>query len=226
MKKVAFYACVVVLVLSSCKGGFSPKDVKLTNEADTASYYIGYSIGQQLFSSGISDIKNEAVVKGMQDAFDEVELSMAEMQLFMQEYFTKMQERQSEESLAAGKTFLESNKTKSGVVTLPDGLQYKVIKEGSGIKPGLEDEVDVIYHGTLVDGTVFDSTKERGDTALFAVNGMIPGFTEALMLMNEGSIWEVYIPSDLAYGPQGRGAIKPNSVLIFELNMVKVHKSE
>ena len=136
--------------------------------------------------------------------------------------------KENENNLKEGEKFLEENKKKSGVVTTPSGLQYKIIKEGDGIKPSIQDNVDVIYHGTLIDGTVFDSSKERGKTESMSVSRVVAGFSEALTLMPEGSIWEVYIPADLGYGTNVRpgGLIKPNSVLIFEIDLVKVIKPE
>ncbi|MDR1173024.1 MAG: FKBP-type peptidyl-prolyl cis-trans isomerase, partial [Bacteroidales bacterium] len=130
-------------------------------------------------------------------------------------------------NLKEGQDFLEENKKKQGVVTLPSGVQYEIVKEGTGAKPTEGDQVNVVYHGTLVDGTMFDSSRERGDTATFNVNGVVPGFKEALTLMNEGSSWKVYIPSELGYGERGAGGqIKPNSVIIFEIDLIKVNKQE
>ena len=148
--------------------------------------------------------------------------------MYLQYFFTNLQTRVSEKALKEGQDWLEANKKKQGVVTLPSGLQYKIIKEGTGVKPTAEDLVEVIYHGTLIDGTVFDSTKERGDTATIPLFRVVQGFSEALTLMNEGSIWEVYIPAELGYGMnvQPGGPIPPQSTLIFELNLVKVLKGE
>ena len=124
-----------------------------------------------------------------------------------------------------GEKFLADNKTEEGVTTLPSGLQYKVLKAGSGPKPGLHDQVTVHYTGTLIDGTVFDSSVQRGQPASFAVNGVIPGWTEALQLMNTGSKWQLFIPYNLAYGEQGAGEkIGPYSTLIFEVELLKIGK--
>lgn len=124
----------------------------------------------------------------------------------------------------AGSDFLAQNKTKSGVVTLPDGLQYKIVTEGTGQKPGLNDRVTVDYEGHLVNGVVFDSSYQRGQPATFGVDAVIPGWTEALQLMPVGSTWELYIPSNLAYGEAGApGAIGPNEVLIFKVHLISIN---
>lgn len=125
----------------------------------------------------------------------------------------------------SGEAFLTGNKSKPGIVSLPSGLQYKVIKQGNGAKPADTDTVTVDYSGTLIDGTEFDSSYKRGQPATFPVNGVIPGWTEALKLMNEGSTWELFIPSSLAYGENGAPpAIGPNETLIFKVNLIKVNK--
>ncbi|GAB6011861.1 FKBP-type peptidyl-prolyl cis-trans isomerase [Viscerimonas tarda] len=126
--------------------------------------------------------------------------------------------------IEAGKKFMEENKAKEGVVTLPDGLQYKVITEGTGEKPTAGSQVKVHYTGTLIDGTVFDSSVERGEPAVFGVNQVIPGWTEALQLMPVGSKWLVYVPAELGYGSQSQGAIKPYSTLIFEVELLSIEK--
>lgn len=138
----------------------------------------------------------------------------------------QMQGTQTNNSLSKGDAFLEANKHKPGVITLPDGLQYKVITNGTGPKPTLSDMVTVHYAGTLVDGKEFDSSYKRGQPATFPVSGVIAGWTEALQLMPSGSTWELYIPASLAYGEQGMPpVIGPNEVLIFKVNLIDVKKS-
>jgi FKBP-type peptidyl-prolyl cis-trans isomerase FklB len=229
-KHTAFGILVsATLLLASCGGGKPDYKVSLKNDADSASYYFGYFNGKQTAAQGLDDINIDAVAKGWQDAKKNVKLEESDEQvgMFMQKYFLAAQTRMGEKNKKAGVEFLEANAKKAGVVTSPSGLQYKIVKEGSGVKPAKEDMVDVVYHGTLVDGTVFDSSKERGDTVNFNVGGVVPGFSEALTLMNEGSIWEIYIPSELGYGERAAGGqIKPNSTLIFEINLVKVKKQE
>ena len=222
---------VASILLASCGGGKPNYKVSLKNDVDSASYYFGYFNGKQLAAQGgLDDLNTDAIAKGWRDAQKNVELveTDEDVNMFMQKFFMNVQTRAQEKSRKEGQDFLEANKKKQGVVTLPSGLQYRIIEEGSGIKPTTEDVVDVVYHGTLIDGTVFDSSIERNDTASFEVNGVVAGFSEALTLMNEGSKWEVFIPSDLGYGEMGRygSPIKPNSVLIFEIDLVKVIKAE
>jgi len=229
-KHVVFSILVsAIILLASCGGGKPNYKVSLKTDSDSVSYYYGYFSGKQSKEQGL-EINTDALAKGWQDGQNGVEIkeSMEEVNMFMQKYFMNLQARNSEKALKEGQSFLENNKKKQGVVTLPSGLQYKIIREGAGIKPSKEDMVELVYHGTLPDGNVFDSSKETGDTVSFNVGGVVEGFSEALTLMNEGSIWEVYIPSDMGYGerPPYGSQIKPNSVLIFEIDLVKVVKSD
>jgi len=233
-KHLAFFGTLTmaIFLLASCGGGKPNYKVSLKNDTDSVSYYIGYSMGAQVANSDIDNFNIDAMAKGVQEAIKHGkkvdEEKMQEMQMFMQVYFTKLQTRVNEKNLKEGEKFLEENKKKSGVVTLPSGVQYKIIKDGTGIKPTREDQVEVIYHGSLPDGTVFQSTKDSGEAVPFQVGGVVPGFSEALTLMSEGAIWEVYIPAELGYGEHVRqgGPIPPNSALIFEINLVKVIKGE
>ncbi|MDR3094876.1 MAG: FKBP-type peptidyl-prolyl cis-trans isomerase [Bacteroidales bacterium] len=227
MKKLTYFAIISlsVMILYSC--GSKPNyKVALKADVDSVGYYLGYY--QSVSMRGLADEVNiDAIAKGWAEgrvAPDSVlQESMQKAQMYLNQYFQTAQIRQGEKALKEGQDFLEANKKKQGIVTMPSGLQYRIIKEGTGIKPAKEDNVDVVYHGTLTDGTVFDSSKERQDTVTFPVGGVVPGFSEALTLMPEGSIWEVFIPSELGYGENPRGGkIKANSVLIFELNLVKV----
>ena len=146
-------------------------------------------------------------------------------QQLLNAYFTKLQSKKGAANIAVGRKFLEENKAKPGVVTLPSGLQYIVIKEGLGNSPTINDKVTCHYHGTLVSGKVFDSSVDRGQPIQFAVNGVIPGWTEALQLMKPGSKWKLFIPSELAYGDQQKGQdIEANSVLIFEVELISIDK--
>ena len=231
MQKNFSILVAAIILLASCGGGKPNYKVSLKKEVDSVSYYFGYYLGIQLAYAEfekVEDVKFNALAKGMKEAieigkeFDE--LKMQEIQMFLSQYMGKIQIRASEKALKEGQEWLEANKKKQGVVTLPSGLQYKIIKEGTGIKPTIEDLVDIVYHGSLIDGTVFDSARDRGEPTPFNVGQVVPGFSEALTLMNEGSIWEVYIPAELGYGDRPGGRIPPNSVLIFEINLVKVNK--
>ena len=231
-KHIVFSILVTAtMLLASCGGGKPNYKAPLKNDVDSASYYLGYNMGANMAYSDFEDVNINAFARGMQEALkrgkDVDEEKMMEMQMFWTTFSVTLQTRAGEKDLKAGQEFLEANKKKSGVVTLPSGLQYKIIKEGTGAKPTMEDMAEVVYHGTLIDGTVFDSSKDRGDTATFGVSMVVEGFSEALTLMNEGSIWEVYIPSELGYGSMGSPPlIKPNCVIIFEIEMVKVIKND
>ncbi len=218
-----FFTCAT----GSVAGQSVNYNVPLRNSTDSASYYIGISMGTSIASADFESFNTDALAKGAQEAIKagkNIDVQkMQEISMYLNQYFTKLQARVSERDLKAGQDFLEANRKKQGVIVLPSGLQYKIIREGTGIKPTGEDSVKAEYHGTLIDGTVFDSTKDRGETTTFHVKSVVPGFGEALTLMNEGSIWRVYIPSELGYGERGAGQqIKPNSVIIFEINLVKV----
>lgn len=192
---------------------------------DKISYALGLSIGNNFRSTGIKEVDFDSFLKGLKDVMNEVPVAMSyeEAQHVMNEYFTKLQADRLELNKKAGDEFLAINKKKAGVVTLASGLQYEIIKEGNGSKPAATDQVECHYHGTLIDGTVFDSSVERGEPATFGVNQVIPGWVEALQLMPEGSKWRLFIPSNLAYGERGAGqSIEPNSALIFEVEILNI----
>tara|TARA_B110000977_G_C10868079_1_gene412406 strand:- start:336 stop:809 length:474 start_codon:yes stop_codon:yes gene_type:complete len=156
---------------------------------------------------------------------------MTEMQAFQQQQMAQQEEEAgkiAEQNMAKGESFLVENGTKDGVLTTESGLQYKIITAGSGAKPEATDTVEVHYAGTLIDGTEFDSSYTRGATVSFPVNGVIPGWTEALQLMSVGSKWQLFIPSALAYGPGGTGGgpIGPNATLIFDVELVSIKGTE
>ncbi len=201
--------------------------MKYTEEQDKVSYCLGLSIASNLLTSGVKTISMEPFVNALETAYagKQPELSPEEANKVLQEFFGKVQAEQAEQAVAAGKKFLEENSKKEGVVTLESGLQYKVITAGEGEKPTAGDSVKCHYEGTLIDGTVFDSSIKRGEPAVFPVNGVIKGWTEALQLMPAGSKWKLYIPSDLAYGAQGAGnIIGPHTTLIFEVELLEIQK--
>lgn len=192
---------------------------------DKISYALGLSIGNNFMSSGIKNIDPESFLKGLQDVINgnQAAISYEEAQQILNDYFSKLQEDRLELNLKAGEEFLAINKNRPGVVTLPSGLQYEILKEGNGPKPKVTDQVKCHYHGTLIDGTVFDSSVERGQPATFGVNQVIPGWVEALQLMPVGSKWKLFIPANLAYGKAGAGqSIEPNSALIFEVEILDI----
>lgn len=195
-------------------------------EMDSVSYSLGILLGQNLKSQGFEKLDEQSLNAGIHDmlAGNEPRLSMEEANTIIQQYMQKKQEAQYQGNIEAGKAFLEANAQREEVKVTPSGLQYEVLTEGTGAKPGATDKVTVHYHGMLTDGTVFDSSVERGQPATFGVNQVISGWTEALQLMTEGSKWKLYIPSDLAYGPRGAGQkIGPYATLIFEVELLKVN---
>lgn len=189
------------------------------------SYALGLSIANNFLTSGIKEVELESFVKGFQDVMNnkELEISYDDAKNIINEFFTKLQEEKLDINLKAGQEFLAINKNKAGVVTLPSGLQYEILVKGEGKTPAATDQVKCHYHGTLIDGTVFDSSVQRGEPATFGVNQVIQGWVEALQLMPTGSKWRLYIPSELAYGQAGAGqAIEPNSALIFDVELLDI----
>ncbi len=194
---------------------------------DKLSYAWGLAMGQQLHGMGVNDLDVESYADAVKAVMDRTEPKMKpeEAQKLINEYLQKLQGEMEAAAKAAGQKFLAENKTKEGVQETASGLQYIVEKEGTGAKPGAEDEVTVHYTGKLLDGTVFDSSVNRGEPATFPLNRVIPGWTEGVQLMSEGAKYVFFIPSDLAYGPQGvPNAIPPHSTLIFEVELLKVNK--
>ena len=192
---------------------------------DEVSYALGLSIGQNFKASGIKAITSEDFIAGLQDALAEREPQRTNERAreVINQLFMRLQQEEAELNAAAGKEYQEIMRHKSGVVTLPSGLQYEIIKEGKGAKPKATDKVRVHYHGTLINGVVFDSSVERGEPAEFPLNAVIPGWTEILQLMPVGSKWRVVIPSELAYGSRGAGdVIRPNMTLIFEIELLDI----
>lgn len=196
-------------------------------EMDKVSYCLGLSISSNLLMSGIKSINKEAFVSAIDDAFSgkTPSISPEEANKTLQDFFSKVQAKMSGEALENGKKFLEDNANNEGVNILESGLQYKVIEEGSGEKPTENDQVKCHYEGKLISGQVFDSSYKRNEPATFPVNGVIKGWVEAIQMMNVGSKWQLYIPSDLAYGSQGAGqAIGPNETLIFDVELLEIIK--
>ncbi len=200
-------------------------------ELDRISYALGLSMGQNFRASGIDKIDVQDFADGVASVFygSEPKMSYDEAKAEIQKYFTALEAKQQAEAAkmgeineAAGKKYLEENGKRVEVKTLPSGLQYEVLTEGDGPMPKSTDRVEVHYTGKLIDGTVFDSSVDRGAPATFGVTQVIPGWVEALQLMKAGSKWRLFIPSQLAYGPQGAGPIGPNSTLIFDVELLRV----
>lgn len=192
---------------------------------DKLSYALGMSMASNLMNSGLRQIDVDSFVKAFTEIMDNKTTSMSpqEANQILQDYFTKQQDEMLNKNLEAGKAFLEENKKKEGVIALPSGLQYEILNEGDGDIPKATDKVKCHYHGTLLDGTVFDSSVQRGQPAVFGVNQVIKGWVEALQLMSVGSKWRLFIPSNLAYGEQGAGgSIEPNSTLIFDVELLGI----
>ena len=192
---------------------------------DKFSYGLGMGIGQNLLSMGVDNMNIEDFVKALKDVLSgaKTEMSHSEAQQVVNEHFRKLAEAAYEQNKASGEAFLAANAKKEGVTVLPSGLQYEVITEGDGKKPLATDRVQCHYEGTLIDGTVFDSSIKRGEPAVFGVNQVIKGWVEALQLMQEGAKWRLYIPYDMAYGEHGAGEmIPPYSALVFDVELIKV----
>ncbi len=192
---------------------------------DKFSYGLGMGIGQNLLSMGVKDMSVEDFVKGMSDvlAGNKTGMTHMEAQKVVNEHFRKLAEEAYAVNKEAGEKFLAENAKKEGVVVLPSGLQYEVLVEGNGKKPSATDRVQCHYEGTLIDGTVFDSSIKRGEPAVFGVNQVIMGWVEALQLMQEGAKWRLYIPYNMAYGENGAGEmIPPYSALVFDVELIKV----
>ena len=194
---------------------------------DKVSYALGLSIGNNFQNSGIKQLQVADFVKGLEDVLGEKQpaISYEEAKQVINDYFMKLQQERLEINKQAGAEFLEINRHKAGVVELPSGLQYEILKQGTGAKPSANDKVKCHYHGTLINGTVFDSSVQRGEPATFGISQVIPGWIEALQLMPVGSKWRLFIPSNLAYGEHGAGdVIEPNSTLIFDVELLDIVK--
>lgn len=215
----------LLLLLSTIVFTNNSKAQTLEEIIDKVSYAIGLDIAKSLTESGLDNLKVEKISAAMSDYFEgkPTEMDVSETKKVINDFFALKSKMESEAKIEVGKKFLEENKLKEGVITLPSGLQYIVMKEGEGDKPSLTSKVTTHYHGTLIDGTVFDSSVERNKPATFPVNGVIKGWTEALQLMNVGSKWKLFLPYDLAYGERGAGSsIGPYETLIFEVELLGI----
>lgn len=191
---------------------------------DKVSYALGIGIGRQLAQMGATDINTDDFGQAIKDTISgRLQLDEQEAQMIVQDFFQRKSEEQAKNAKAEGENFLAENGKKEGVVVLPSGLQYQVLREGNGNKPSATDQVECHYEGTLINGQVFDSSYKRGQTATFGLNQVIKGWTEGLQLMQEGAKYRFFIPYHLAYGAQGAGQnIPPYATLIFDVELVKV----
>jgi len=225
-------AIAVIFAAVSCDQSGSVKEVKLETDADSVGYAIGVLVGannnQQIESApGGGDINTEAMASAFRSAIldEETAITREEADAIVRRYFEGAGEEEAQSNLEEGYAFLEENKQREGIQVTESGLQYEILEEGTGATPGANDQVKVHYHGTLIDGTVFDSSVERGEPATFGVSQVIPGWTEALLMMKEGSKWKIYLPSLIAYGERGAGQnIGPNTTLIFEVELLEIVK--
>jgi len=243
MKPVAAVACLAVgigiLWSAETAPNVAPKAetasaITFKTDQEKASYAIGYRAGTQ-FRTQEAQIDMAMMIQGLKDGMsgqkpalpdDQANQVVMAFQKEMQDKMAKKRQELADKNLAEGKVFLEANAKKEGIKVLPSGLQYKVLKEGTGKTPLATDRVKVNYRGTLINGTEFDSSYKRNQPAEFPANAVIKGWIEALQLMKEGAKWELTIPADLAYGPAGRTNIPPNSVLIFEVELLEVVKPD
>ena len=234
MRKGFYFLSAVLFMIAgmSCQQKKAGSSIKLETAADSAGYAIGILVGnnnkEQIKSApGGEEINLQAMAEGFRLSTLEEggAITMEEADQILRSYFEQAGEKAGQANLESGNAFLEQNKGRNGVSVTESGLQYEVLKQGSGEKPGDADQVRVHYHGTLIDGTVFDSSVDRGEPVVFGVNQVIPGWTEALQLMPVGSKWKIYLPANLAYGEQGAGNdIGPNSTLIFEVELLEIVK--
>lgn len=225
LKNIYAAAFLGAIALTSCNNNNTMGE--LSTENDKVSYSLGVVMGNNLKKSGVDTINGVALAAAITDIFASSDLKVSEdsAKQILDAYFGKLREHKSNESIQEGKTFLEENKKKEGIVELPSGLQYQIIKQGDGPKPTASNEVTVHYTGKLVNGKVFDSSVERNQPASFPVSGVIPGWTEALQLMSVGSKWNLFIPSNLGYGERGAGDVIPaNATLLFEVELLSIDK--
>lgn len=207
-----------------CEASCAPKALVLSNEMDSVNYAIGIIMHDQIKQMKLDTIKTELVKQGMDGSVkQDTIMTVEEASQVLNAYITAAQEKENEKNIKEGKDYLANNKQREGVMVTPTGLQYEVIKEGLGAKPQATDQVTVHYHGTTIDGNVFDSSIERGQPATFGLNQVIKGWTEGVQLMSVGSKYKFFIPYELGYGARGAGgAIPPYATLIFEVELLSI----
>lgn len=229
--KLRLFAVLGIALLASQVNG--EENLVLKNQKDKISYIIGMEVGKN-FKDQLIDVDPDILLRGIRDGLAGGKALLTEQEInemtltFQKEVMAKREEiakKLGEKNKKEGEDFLAENKKREGMITLPSGLQYKVIKSGTGKKPKVTDTVTAHYRGTLIDGKEFDSSYRRGQTVNFPVSGVIPGWSEALQLMEEGAKWQVFIPPNLAYGERGAGRdIGPNATLIFEIELISIQE--
>ncbi|WP_166262233.1 FKBP-type peptidyl-prolyl cis-trans isomerase [Marinobacter salicampi] len=232
MKKTLIALAVVAVIGGGIASTLAVAEPALDTDDEKVSYGMGLVMGERMLSD-LPDLEVEQFLQGIRHATEggeEARMTREEIQTALQSYQQKLQAEQmeqmsklGEENKSAGETFLSKNAERDEVKTTVSGLQYEVLEEGDGPKPTADDEVKVHYTGELLDGEVFDSSRERGEPVTFGLSQVIPGWTEGLQLMNEGSRYKLYIPSDLAYGPGGNRSIGPNETLVFDVELIEVN---
>lgn len=227
LKSIIAVAGIATLIFScnSTKKSMETEPFSLKNDVDSVSYSLGVSIATNLKSQGFDTVNQNALKQAFKDVYGDEELLIDANQAnaVIQEFMTKKQNAAAGDNAKEGRKFLEENGKKDGVTTTATGLQYEVMKEGTGAKPSATDKVTVHYHGMLLNGEVFDSSVDRGQPATFGLNQVIPGWTEGVQLMSVGSKYKFFIPSELAYGSRGAGGkIGPGATLIFEVELLEI----
>jgi FKBP-type peptidyl-prolyl cis-trans isomerase FklB len=231
MKKTIFALIFLVSIITNLTAQDQEVSQQnpLKSAADSLSYSFGLLIGNNILTQGVKEINEDLFIRGFNAGFGSQppDVSIEDANLIVQNYFNKQLTEECNMNLQKSAEFLVANQTKEGVVTLPSGLQYKILTPGEGTSPLATDQVRVHYSGSFIDGKVFDSSIERNEPIVFGVNQVIPGWTEALQLMKPGAKWMLYIPPALAYGEKGAGGvIGPNQALVFEVQLIEVIAGE
>lgn len=225
IKNMKSFPAALLLFLLLTGSQVSMAQVKLKNSIDSLSYAIGLNVGENLKAQKVN-ANADLLAQAIKDLLSNSKtlITSESANTYIQSYFQNEYMKKAETNKKTGEDFLAANKVKPGIITTASGLQYKILTAGTGAKPAATDKVKVHYHGYLIDGTVFDSSVNRGEPASFGIDQVIPGWIEGLQLMPAGSKWQIFVPADLAYGPQGPPSIGPNQVLIFDVELLEIIK--